>query len=401
MRLLRQYVSFLFASITLLMVFAASAAPIPLYDLYHRLYGVTYEQLALTSVVYFIGAVSALIFFGRLSNHIGRKPLALIVLALAASACALFITVDSAWPLILGRFLLGIACGLASSGINALVVDTSPPDKPWLASALVSNAPLVGLTLGAIMSGMLVEYAPFPLTLCYSVTMAGLAVCAGLMYFTPEPVKKSPGVLSSLRPQFKLPAHSRARYPVAALTFLATWSVGGFFQAFAPTIAATQLHSNSIMAAAMVFASFLLPGVVGGQLNAWVSNATAQRAGMLLFCVALAGLIYSMYNASLAVFLIASVLAGTAQGAVLTGSVGSLIKGVREKERAGVLSVIFATSYTGAAIPTFIAGQLAATFSLVELLSFYLAQAFVVMIITFKFAGRSLPSDLTSADTTA
>ena len=401
MRLSHRYISFSIASITLLMVFAASAAPIPLYNLYHRLYDVTYQQLALTSVVYFIGAVSALIFFGRLSNHIGRKPLALLVMTLAGSACLLFTIVESAFPLILGRFLLGIACGLASSGISALVVDTAPPEKPWLPSVLVSNAPLVGLTCGAMLSGILVEYAPAPLTLCYGVAIAGLLICALLLYFTPETVKRMPGVLSSLRPQFKLPASTRAGYPVAALTFLATWSVGGFFQAFAPSIAATQLHSDSILAAAAVFSSFLLPGVMGGQVNAWVSNRTAQRGGMLLFCVALAGLIYSMYTASLPLFFVACILAGIAQGAVLTGSVGSLIKGIQEKERAGVLAVIFATSYIGAAIPTLIAGQLATILSLLELLTFYLGQAVIVTVITFKFAGRSRTSDLASAETSA
>ena len=69
------------ATLSLLLVFAASAAPIPLYDVYHRDFGVTYNALALTSVFYFVGAVSALIFFGRISNHLGRKPLALLVSA--------------------------------------------------------------------------------------------------------------------------------------------------------------------------------------------------------------------------------------------------------------------------------------------------------------------------------
>ena len=97
----------------------------------------------------------------------------------------------------------------------------------------------------------------------------------------------------------------------------------------------------------------------------------------------------------------ACILAGIAQGAVLTGSVGSLIKGIQEKERAGVLAVIFATSYIGAAIPTLIAGQLATILSLRELLTFYLGQAVIVTVITFKFAGRSRTSDLASAETSA
>ena len=110
--------------------------------------------------------------------------------------------------------------------------------------------------------------------------------------------------------------------------------------------------------------------------------------------------IQHVYRVFTAIF-VACILAGIAQGAVLTGSVGSLIKGIQEKERAGVLAVIFATSYIGAAIPTLIAGQLATIFSLLELLTFYLGQAVIVTVITFKFAGRSRTSDLASAETSA
>src|SRR5205823_14166175 len=66
------WMSFVAASLSFVAVFAASASPIPLYELYHRTSSVTKTDLSLTAVAYFVAAVTALHVFGRLSNHLGR-----------------------------------------------------------------------------------------------------------------------------------------------------------------------------------------------------------------------------------------------------------------------------------------------------------------------------------------
>ena len=105
---------FFASTFSFLMVFAASATPIPLYDIYRQEDGLTYNDLALTAVVYFVGAITALLIFGRISNHMGRKPVAFLIFVLTAIATIILIDVNSATPLIIGRLLLGLACGLAS-----------------------------------------------------------------------------------------------------------------------------------------------------------------------------------------------------------------------------------------------------------------------------------------------
>jgi hypothetical protein len=66
------WVSFLAASLSFVAVFAASASPIPLYDIYHRTSGVTKTDLSLTAVAYFVAAVTALLVLGRLSKGLCR-----------------------------------------------------------------------------------------------------------------------------------------------------------------------------------------------------------------------------------------------------------------------------------------------------------------------------------------
>jgi MFS family permease len=374
------------ATLAMLATFAASATPIPLYDVYRRAEGLTYGDLALTAVVYFIGAITALLFFGRISNHLGRKPVTFIAFGLAAGASLMLTDVDGATVLILARLLLGLACGLASSSIAAYVVDSAPPSLGWLSAVIVGNSPMVGLTLGALSSGILVEYGPYPRVLCYAVVLAGLAVTTVLVFLGKETVQPAPGLAASLRPVFSLPHSDRRLYPVAACLFVSTWALGGFFQAYGPSIAADQLGSRSTVTAALVFASFLLPSAIGGPLSARLSPARAQRIGIVCFTLAVGGVIYAVKSSAIVLFLVMSGLAGASQGVALTGSIRSLLDGVSVRDRAGVLSLIYATSYTGAAVTSFTAGQLSKYMDLLQLVSCYGGLAVAACVFTLVFA---------------
>lgn len=386
METLRKNIGFIAATLSMLMAFAASATPIPLYDVYRRAEGLTYNDLSLTAVVYFIGAITALLIFGRISDHLGRKPVTLIAFGLSAMASLVLLHVDSAAPLIIARLLLGLSCGLASSAIAAYVVDSAPPSLSWLSAVIVGNSPMVGLTLGALASGALVEYAPYPRMLCYFFVLIETAVVCILVFMGKETVERKPGLVASFKPTFSMPQADRRLYPISACLFVATWALGGFFQAYGPSIAADQLGSRSTLTAAIVFSSFLLPSAIGGPLTARFSPARAQRIGIVIFTIAVVGVIMSVKMSMITSFLIMSAIAGAAQGMALTGSIRSLLDGITSRDRAGVLSLIYATSYTGAAVTSFLAGQLSKFMNLFELVLCYGGLAAVACVITLIFA---------------
>lgn len=150
--------SFVSASLALMVTYVTSAVPIPLYGTYQLYDHVSYWQLSLSSVVYFIGAVTALVLLGRLSNHWGRKPVALLSLMLAALSVAVFVNVHSAPPLIVGRLLQGLSCGLASTTLASWLVDHARSVPSWIPAAVVSCGPMTGLTLGGGGSGLCVNH---------------------------------------------------------------------------------------------------------------------------------------------------------------------------------------------------------------------------------------------------
>jgi hypothetical protein len=269
--------------------------------------------------------MAALLVLGRLSNHIGRRPVALAALGVTALGCLVLTQVHGVAPLIAGRILQGLGAGLASSALAAFIVDSAPVSPSWLASSVTAGAPMVGLTAGALGSGALAEYGPAPRSLVYLLAAGALAGCAALIAVSRETVAGTAGAAASLRPQMRIPAAARRLLPAASATFVATWALGGFYQAFGPSVAADELGTNSALVAAVIFASFMAPSAIGAPLAGRTTPATAQRAGIIVFTLAVAALLVALHAGAVGAFIAASAVAGTAQGATFAGSMRALL----------------------------------------------------------------------------
>ncbi len=68
--------SFVSASLALMVTYVTSAVPIPLYGTYELYDHVSYWQLSLSSVVYFIGAAIPALISGQLSSHFSLLQIA-------------------------------------------------------------------------------------------------------------------------------------------------------------------------------------------------------------------------------------------------------------------------------------------------------------------------------------
>jgi MFS family permease len=136
-------------------------------------------------------------------------------------------------------------------------------------------------------------------------------------------------------------------------------------------VTATQLGTSNALVAALVYASYIAPASLGAALAGRFSPPAAQRIGMTGFALAVVALVGALRLGSVAPFLAAGVCAGVAQGVAFAGSLRGLLATATPAERAGLLSVVYAISYVGAALPSLVAGQLVRTFSLFEITSGY------------------------------
>src|SRR3954462_13470563 len=178
--------AFVVAACSLVFVFAAAGTPIPLYNTYRAEAGITNADLGWVSVGYFVAAATSLLALGRLSDHLGRRPVAIAALASAALSCLILIGMRGMLPLLIARILQGLACGLGPTALGSYVVDSAPARPSWLPAVITGSAPMVGIPIGALACGALAEDVPAPRTLIYEIVATVLAICMVLVAFGPE-----------------------------------------------------------------------------------------------------------------------------------------------------------------------------------------------------------------------
>jgi len=385
----RHRLAFIASACSLVVIYAISSAPIPLYAGYSLTIGLTSSDLAMTSAFYFAGTVAALLIFARISNHVGRKPVALATTLLAALSCFIFFRISNSESLFIGRFLQGFSCGLASSAIAAYAMDTAPISPDWLGASVVSGAPMIGLGVGAFGAGILNEYTSGLASLIFVILIFLLILCALMLLFSPETVSLKKGALTSFVPKILIPKQVRRAFPAAMCTFIGTWAIGGMYQSFSSIIATQQLKKTDTILAAAVFASVMVPNLFGGSLSGRLTARNSQRVGMLLFLIFVAGAIYALHFQATIFFIVASMGAGFAWGAAFSGAMRTLLQGISQQDRAGVLSAVFFISYLGAAIPNLIIAKFAGSYSLMTIMIGYLCLVFLMCALTFLLSPKT------------
>jgi predicted MFS family arabinose efflux permease len=143
------------------------------------------------------------------------------------------------------------------------------------------------------------------------------------------------------------------------------------------------------LVAAAVFASYLAPSVLGGALTGRLRPPTAQRVGMAGVVVAAGGLVGTSAVANPVLFIVAGLIGGLGQGAAMAGSMRSLLPHAAPAQRAGLLSLVYATSYLGAALPSLLAGQLSREVGLSAITIAYAVLVLVAFAVTVVTTART------------
>ncbi|MEU6218116.1 MFS transporter [Streptomyces sp. NPDC047022] len=374
--------------------FAAVGATIPLFNIYRAQDGFTNAGISVAVVAYSAATISTLLVLGRLSNHVGRRPAALASLGLLVLGCLMLLNVHHIGVLIAGRVLMGLGAGLASSSLTAYIVDTAPIRPVWLASVASSQTVMLGLAIGAIASGALVQFGPWPRDLIYLISVGLLLFSTVLIAISPDTVPPTPGTGRSLKPTVHVPARVRHLLAVTAAVLLSTWATGAFYQAFVPALVEDQLRTHSSLTLGLVFAAYMAPSALGAPLSGRFAPAGAQRIGMAAFSAGWIGITAAVATGTLALFVAATIVAGAGQGIAISGTTRGLLYAASQQDRAPIFAVVYLLSYSGATIPSLIAGQLSHTLPLQKIALGYGAFALVATLLTV-IAARNPHTDTT------
>ena len=387
---------FVAASAALIGVFVSSGVPIPLYNVFRVSDGITNGDLALTTVAYLGVTAVSLLMFGRLSNHLGRRRVVIAAIACAVAGCLVLMQVHSLPTLIAGRALQGMACGVASTAAGAMLIDLAPRRRlEWLPAVITSSAPPFAIPVGALVSGTLVEYGPNPRALGFMLVASMLVVLAVLVAFCPETVERKPGVAASLLPRVHVPTGAGRVLLSTGAALVATWSFSGFYQAFAPGLTADYLGTSNAVMIAVVFSSVVVLSPLGGSLAGRIRPMPALRVGLLTFVVATILIALTLQAGAIVPFLIASAVAGIAQGAANSGGMRGVFAHVTPDGRADTLATLYLISYGGAALPGLAAGQLSRSLALPDVGTCYVVlviAAAIVALLASRGPGSRTPA---------
>lgn len=333
---------------------AASSAPTPLYALYAKQWGFSPLATTVAFGAYAVAVLASLLTFGKLSDHVGRRPVILAALVVQAVAMVQFATAGALGTLVAARIVQGVATGtlLAAAGAAMLDLDRR---RGALAN---SSAPGAGTAAGALISALAVQYLPAPTHLIYLVLLGVLAAQAAGVLKMAETAPPRPGALRSLIPDIRLPRAVRSRVAIAAPVLFAVWALAGFYGSLGPALAAMVLHSSSVVYGGLGL--FILAGVASA--SALLLNRAAARSvlylGIAALIVGIAVTLLAASTYSAVGFFAGTAIAGVGFGSGFQGSVRLVVPAVAEQERAGVLSLLYVVVYLGLGVPAVIGGVL-------------------------------------------
>jgi predicted MFS family arabinose efflux permease len=352
-RLPRTAAFYLLASI-IVGFLAGSSAPTPLYAVYAGRWGFSPITTTIVFGVYALAVLAALLTVGRLSDHVGRRPVLLAALAVQVAAMVVFITADGVPQLLVARVVQGLSTGAAAGAIGAGMLDLNKT-RGTIANAV---APITGTASGALGSGLLVQYLPQPTHLVYLVLLGVFVLQAIGVLLMPETSSPAPGALASLRPRFAVPAEVRRPLLFAVPALVAVWAMAGLYGALGPALVKLVSGSSSIVLGGLSL--FVLAGS-GAAAVLLLQRANARQLTLTGGVALLAGIgltLLAVGTRSTAGFFVGTAIAGIGFGGAFQGAIRSVVPLVAPHQRAGVLSVVYVVSYLAMGLPAVIAGVL-------------------------------------------
>ncbi|MER6780318.1 MULTISPECIES: MFS transporter [unclassified Streptomyces] len=344
----------------LVLLMLSSSVPSALYVLYQERWGLSSGTITVVFALYAVTVLIGLLLFGSLSDTLGRRPVLGVGLVLAIVSMGLFAGAQGLGLLLAARAVQGLAVGLATGAVGAALLELAPRSRPALGAQVNSAGPTVGIGLGGIGAGLLVQYAPAPTVLSYLLLVAAFAVTLVGVFRMREsaPEARAGGRMRISARRIHVPAAVRGRFAILVLTIVAVWSVGGFYLSLGPHLALSLLGSSNYLVGGATVA-LLAGAATAAQLL--LGRVEALRTAVLGLCGLLAGLglvLLALGLRSAPVFLVGTAVLGGGWGAAFLGSFRALSSLAEPAHRGELTAAVYVFAYLAMSVPAVLAGML-------------------------------------------
>ncbi len=343
-----------------LVVMAIATLPSPLYGLYRIRDHLSALMITVVFAIFAAGTIAALLGDRLLAARLGRRGVMLGSVATMMTAAGLLAAWKSLPGLLIGRFITGLAVGLAAGVAIPYLIElrqrADPTASAGRAQIIGTSVTVGGLGIGPLIAGCLAQWAGQPLVVPYLVFVALGAVALAGLWAAPETGTPATRAAAASRP-----ARSRrqVRLPVpAAAGTLAAFAANGLFAGLSGLFLAITLHHPShALAGAALFVVFSC-GVASQLATARLAAPRVLGLGMISMLAGLVLLVVSVRLAapSLALFLVAGGLIGAGSGTVFKGTTGLVLAASPPESRIAMTSALVIALYVGLSVPVIGAG---------------------------------------------
>lgn len=337
---------------------AGTTLPTPLYSLYQDKFGFSELTVTVVYAVYAFGVIGVLLLAGNVSDVVGRRPVLLWGLGLAAASAVCFLCAVGMGWLYAGRLLSGLSAGLFTGAATAYVMDTAPYVGASRATFVATAANMGGLGCGPLLAGVLAQYAAWPLYLPFVVHLALVAASAAVLLRLPETVRER-RPLSTVRPQRPgVPPQVRAVFVPAGIASFVGFALFGVFTSVSPAFLAESLDVENHAVSGLVVALAFFASTAGQLATGRVGLGRSLPLGCAGLLTGLALLAGALHWDLLVLVVLSALVGGCGQGLAFRGALSAVAEASPADRRAAVISTLFVVAYTGISLPVIGVGLL-------------------------------------------
>ncbi|MFS0732983.1 MFS transporter [Microbacterium sp. 1P10UB] len=365
----------------LFVFFAAAAAPSPLLPLLLERWRFAPWLLTFAFAVYALAILVALLVVGRISDHIGRRPVIIVAVATELLSMLMFLVAGDIWVFVAARTLQGLATGAATGALSAAIADAAGERRPRLTSTLSSVAPLAGLAVGAVFAGAVAEFVAEPKPVIFAVFSAILVIALVAVTFVRESSSRRPGAIRSLIPRVAVPRAAKPAFLKAIPIAAAVWTAGGFYLSVVGEGARELFGITDELTTSVLIAGLSATGAIAVAASQKLLARTGASLGVLLIALGMLGNILAVQIAATPLLIAGTVVSGAGFGMAFAGAVGLVIPHARAHERGELFSAIYVVNYLAFGVPAIAAGLLIEPLGLATAVTLYAVLIVAVAVI--------------------
>lgn len=364
--------------------------PSSLYPGYQRSFHIDDLTMTLIYAVFALASVPALLLLSPAADAVGPRPVLLAGVAAAAVGSGCFALAPDVKWLIAGRAAQGLALGTATAAATVLVGGGNRPD-PKRGAVMAGVGFAAGTASGAVVGGVLAQYAPAPTLLPFLLHLLLLGVGWYRVLGLAPAAAASPR-RRQWRPTVpRIPRGMRALFATASMVGFLAWTAAGLFLAIIPILLGRSGQrdmavTGGILGAVLVFSALTQP------LVRTVGPRRAQLAGLGALLVSFALLATASGGATF-VMLTAAMVAGAGHGLAHAGAAAAIDVRAPHSERGAVTGALYLAFYLGSGVPAVTVGLLTLRFSLATATSMATAaSALLALVAGFLVVATDRPA---------